>query len=240
MSERTHSTRPCMAAFISAVKPWQFLLSMSNPEYCDECCVSLAVLPVDVQMRTLSQRYDDVHEALVTCNQQPCLRRKEKGQRLRAFRRRAALRVRERIIRRVEGVVRRDSPTVLQVLKVNFFEFIVVFLPSVVLLLFLLTRAQIVLVVRVGPRLLDGSRVDLGDASPNCGGVSPGFVLLMELFNPDRRDASSIPVVRDQHHLTPEPRALSSGQSAAWHAGRWHGTARLSRQERNQTYRNLP
>lgn len=32
MSERTHSTLPCMAAFIRAVKPWQFLLSMSNPE----------------------------------------------------------------------------------------------------------------------------------------------------------------------------------------------------------------
>lgn len=32
MIERTHSIRPCMAAFIRAVKPWQFLLSMSNPE----------------------------------------------------------------------------------------------------------------------------------------------------------------------------------------------------------------
>lgn len=32
MSERTHSSRPCMAAFIRAVKPWQFLLSMSSPE----------------------------------------------------------------------------------------------------------------------------------------------------------------------------------------------------------------
>lgn len=40
----------------------------------DEGSVSLAVLPVDVQVRTLRQSYDDVHKPLVTRNQQPYLR----------------------------------------------------------------------------------------------------------------------------------------------------------------------
>lgn len=31
MRALTHSARPCIAAFIKAVKPWQFLLSMSSP-----------------------------------------------------------------------------------------------------------------------------------------------------------------------------------------------------------------
>lgn len=46
----------------------------------DESCVSLTVLPVDIQIRTLRQRYDDVNITLVTCNQQPYLRQKVTGQ----------------------------------------------------------------------------------------------------------------------------------------------------------------
>lgn len=42
----------------------------------DERCVPLAVLPVDIQMRTLRERYDDVHVALITGDQQPYLRQK--------------------------------------------------------------------------------------------------------------------------------------------------------------------
>lgn len=43
----------------------------------DESCVSLAVLPVDIQIGTLRQRYDDVYVALVACDQQPYLRQKK-------------------------------------------------------------------------------------------------------------------------------------------------------------------
>lgn len=43
----------------------------------DERRVSLAVLPVHIQMRALGQRYDDVHVTLVTRNQQPDLRWQE-------------------------------------------------------------------------------------------------------------------------------------------------------------------
>lgn len=42
----------------------------------DESCVSLAVLPVDLQIQTLRQRYDNIHVTLVTCNQESCLRSK--------------------------------------------------------------------------------------------------------------------------------------------------------------------
>lgn len=42
----------------------------------DERCIPLAVLPVDIQIRTLRERYDDVHEALITGNQQSYLRQK--------------------------------------------------------------------------------------------------------------------------------------------------------------------
>lgn len=45
----------------------------------DERCVSLAVLPVDVQIRTLRQSYDDVHVTLITRDQQPYLERKATG-----------------------------------------------------------------------------------------------------------------------------------------------------------------
>lgn len=49
-----------------------------------ESCVSLAVLPVDIQIRTLSQRYDNIHVTLVTCNQEPCLgfKKKKTGQKV--------------------------------------------------------------------------------------------------------------------------------------------------------------
>jgi len=40
----------------------------------NESSVSLAVLPVDIQVWAMRQRYDDIHKTLVTCNQQPCLR----------------------------------------------------------------------------------------------------------------------------------------------------------------------
>lgn len=45
----------------------------------DEGRVSLAVLPVDVQVRTLRQRYDDVHVALIARDQQPYLEGGETG-----------------------------------------------------------------------------------------------------------------------------------------------------------------
>lgn len=44
----------------------------------DEGRVSLAVLPVDVQVWTLRQRYDDVHVALVARHQQPYLEGQER------------------------------------------------------------------------------------------------------------------------------------------------------------------
>lgn len=40
----------------------------------DEGRVPLAVLPVDVQVRTLRQRYDDVHVALIARDQQSYLK----------------------------------------------------------------------------------------------------------------------------------------------------------------------
>lgn len=46
----------------------------------DESCVSLTVLPVDIQMWTLRQRYDDVHVTLIGCNQQPYLKRQVTGE----------------------------------------------------------------------------------------------------------------------------------------------------------------
>lgn len=45
----------------------------------DQRCVSLAVLPVDVQIRTLRQSYDDVHVTLITRDQQPYLEREATG-----------------------------------------------------------------------------------------------------------------------------------------------------------------
>lgn len=179
-------------------------------------CASYPVIPVLLLHLLLrhSMPYHDPDDSRVVG-----AARLEERQRRRAVRRRRALRVREHIIRRVEGVVRHDAPTVFQVLEVNFFELIVVFLLSLVVFVVLVARAQVVL-VRVGRRLLGYGRVDLGE-------VPPDFLLLLELPDPDGRCASSIPVVRDKHHLAPEPRALSSGQSAALHAGRGHGTGCL-------------
>lgn len=46
----------------------------------DERCVPLAVLPVDIQIRTPRQRYDDIHVTLITCNQQPYLKQQGTGE----------------------------------------------------------------------------------------------------------------------------------------------------------------